>query len=101
MTKDLNLEAVNGALGREVRKLQEELKAADKANADLITALRAENEKLREWNREIALNAREFAAENEKLRAALEVFACDCEGKAICLGNCMHRNARAALEERT
>lgn len=30
MTKDLNLEAVNGALGREVRKLQEELKEADR-----------------------------------------------------------------------
>ena len=39
--------------------------------ADLITALRAENERLKEWNREIALNAREFAAENERLRAAL------------------------------
>lgn len=40
----------------------------------------------------------ELQEENERLRAALEVFACDCEGKAICLGNCMHRNARAALE---
>lgn len=29
MTKDLNLEAVNGVLSREVRKLQEELKLAD------------------------------------------------------------------------
>ena len=38
------------------------------------------------------------ATEIERLRAALEVFACDCEGKAICLGNCMHRNARAVLE---
>ena len=38
MTKDLNLEAVNGALGREVRKLQDELKAADK----LIAQLKAE-----------------------------------------------------------
>ncbi len=35
MTKDLNLDAVNGALSREVRKLQEELKAADKANTRL------------------------------------------------------------------
>ena len=30
MTKDLNLETVNRALGIEVRKLQEEMKAADK-----------------------------------------------------------------------
>ena len=37
--------------------------------------LRAEVEKLREWNREIALNAREFVAENEKLRAALRQIA--------------------------
>ena len=50
-----------------------------------------------EYRKKIA----ELAAENERLRAALEVFACDCEGKAICLGNCMHRNARAALEGRT
>ena len=38
-----------------------------------------EIEHLREWNAEIALNAREFAAENERLRAALreayEVYA--------------------------
>lgn len=32
-----------------------------------------EIERLREWNREIALNAREFVAENEKLRAALKM----------------------------
>ena len=49
-----------------------------------------------EYRKKIA----ELAAENERLRAALEVFACDCEGKAICLGNCMHRNARAALDYR-
>lgn len=34
-----------------------------------------ELERLREWNREIALNAREFVAENEKLRAALRQIA--------------------------
>lgn len=31
-----------------------------------------EIEHLREWNAEIALNAREFAAENERLRAVIE-----------------------------
>lgn len=41
--------------------------------ADLITTLRAENERLKEWNREIALNAREFVAENERLRADLRL----------------------------
>lgn len=65
---------------------------------DEITTLRAENERLREWNREIALNARELVAENERLRAALKPFVCDCEGEAICIGECMHRNARAALD---
>ena len=49
--------------------------AKDKLSAfddnDEITCLRAENERLREWNREIALNARELVAENERLRAAL------------------------------
>lgn len=39
------------------------------------TRLTAENERLTEWNREIAVNARELVAENERLRAALEPFA--------------------------
>lgn len=46
---------------------------------------------------EVEPTREELKAEIERLRAALDVFACDCEGKAICLGNCMHRNARAAL----
>lgn len=41
---------------------------------DEITRLRAENERLREWNREIALNAREFVAENERLREELDTW---------------------------
>lgn len=72
--------------------------------ADLITALRAENERLKEWNREIALNAREFAAENERLRAALEEIA---SGKysGIVLTSYPPQDpavnrARAALEEK-
>ena len=40
MTKDLNLEAVNSALSREVRKLQELLKEADKRNAELVRIVR-------------------------------------------------------------
>lgn len=39
MTKDLNLEAVNSALSREVRKLQELLKEADERNAELEAEL--------------------------------------------------------------
>ena len=69
--------------------------------ADTITALRAENERLKEWNWEIAVNAREFAAENEKLRAALELFACDCiDSGNLCPSpqNCRNYIARAALE---
>lgn len=66
---------------------------------------RAEVERLRaggcardQGTTQYCAEAAKLAAEIERLRAALEVFACDCEGKAICLGNCMHRNARAALE---
>ena len=47
------------------------------SDTDEITRLRAENERLREWNREIALNAREFVAENERLRAALQDIIAD------------------------
>ncbi len=63
----------------------------------------AEIERLREWNAEIALNAREFAAENERLRAALEVFACDCTEDSLCRvpHACRNYVARAALEGRT
>jgi hypothetical protein len=64
-----------------------------------------EIEHLREWNAEIALNAREFAAENERLRAALR----DCLSWHD-FSNDMHKpievraaymRARAALEGRT
>lgn len=71
----------------------------------LIIALRAEVKRLKEWNREIALNAREFAAENERLRAALEPLACTCDranGDACSRAeaDCAFWIARAALEER-
>ena len=56
-----------------------------------------EIERLREWNAEIALNAREFAAENERLRAALEWIA----GTALTEAEAMAEKARAALEGRT
>ena len=46
-------------------------------DTDEITRLRAENERLREWNAEIALNARELVAENERLRAALQDIIAD------------------------
>ena len=42
--------------------------------ADEITRLRAEVERLTEWNREIAVNAREFVAENERLRAEVQTW---------------------------
>ena len=67
--------------------------------ADEITRLRAEVERLKEWNREIALNARAFAAENERLRAALrEVAEYEIEEGCPC-NACQHSAiARAALE---
>lgn len=40
MTKEANLEAVNSALSKEVRKLQEELKQADKRCVTVTIALR-------------------------------------------------------------
>jgi hypothetical protein len=57
-----------------------------------MRAVRAANEEI------IALRA-----EIERLRAALEVFACDCEGEELCFNtdNCRNFIARAALEGRT
>ena len=75
----------------------------------MASNLRAENERLREWNAEIALNARELVAENERLRAALR----SCVSYTKCHyvdGYCVQHNsphpcemavARAALEGRT
>ena len=79
MVRDLNLEAVNGSLSREVQKLHAELKAADAETATL-------------------------RAKNERLRAALEPLACTCDrpNGAACSRrevDCPFWNARAALEE--
>lgn len=52
-----------------------------------------EIERLREWNAEIALNAREFAAENERLRAVLEEIIIHNEWP-----DRVEKYARAALE---
>jgi hypothetical protein len=68
----------------EIERLRNDVRLAVMSDSKECTAISEVNARLR--------------AEVERLRAALEVFACDCEGKAICLGNCMHRNARAALE---
>ena len=83
---------------------EEECRAAFDA-ADEITRLRAEVERLREWNREIALNARELVAENQRLRAALREVMDDLTliGKnnwlpVGMLDDAIYVNARAALE---
>lgn len=77
--------------------------------ADLITALRAENERLTgERDRQYDQNAEQIIriaaleAENEKLRAALEMFACDCVENDLCKlpHACRNYVARAALEEK-
>jgi predicted RNase H-like nuclease (RuvC/YqgF family) len=66
-----------------------------------ITRLRAEVEKLTEWNREIAVNARELVAEVEKLRAALEDIADGLgESELAEVGRYAKCIARAALEEK-
>ena len=70
---------------------------AEPAALRAIDDAAAEIERLREWNAEIALNAREFAAENERLRAALEWIA----GTALTEAEAMAEKARAALEGRT
>jgi len=68
----------------------------------------SKDEQFQQYARRMEADMNDLGAEINRLKArirelegALEVFACDCEGKAICLGNCMHRNARAALEGRT
>ena len=58
-----------------------------------------EIEHLREWNAEIALNAREFAAENERLRAALGDILSYVPHGDLPLN--LYDKARAALEGRT
>lgn len=77
MTKEANLEAVNSVLSKEVRKLQEELKAADKTNMA-------------------------FTARVAELEAALRPLACTCEAESQdeCSRSekhCPFWNARAAL----
>ena len=44
-----------------------------------------------------------LTAEVEKLRAVLEMFACNCEGDDICfnIDNCRNYTARAALTQPT
>ena len=70
---------------------------------ELIAERDAEIERLREWNREIALNAREFAAENERLRAALREIAAHKRGGHLDTEEKLERDlmigyARAALD---
>ena len=53
----------------------------------------------------VMITGREYEAlraEVEKLRAALELFACDCKGEELCVttDNCRNFKARAALEEK-
>ena len=53
----------------------------------------------------VMITGREYEAlraEVEKLRAALELFACDCKGEELCFNtdNCRNFKARAALEEK-
>lgn len=64
-----------------------------------IAALRAENERLLAANKDLMLHFDGLRADYEKLRAALELFACDCEGKELCAqpSHCVNYIARAAL----
>jgi hypothetical protein len=71
-----------------------------------INALKSELEVQAAENRKLraALDEAQqaFALESynaERLRAALELFACDCEGKELCSNtdNCRNFTARAAL----
>ena len=73
------------------------------APENITTTLReaaAEIERLREWNAEIALNAREFVAENERLRQVLDNVqqARVLQGKAITEASTEIERLRAALE---
>lgn len=75
----------------------------------VMSTLRAENEKLRsELHTASDMNAvyesrlQDKEAENEKLRAALKLFACDCAEDDLCKfpHACRNYVARAALEEK-
>lgn len=71
-------------------------------NAERDAVIRHQKEvidSLRDWNEEIALNARKLIADNERLRAALELFACDCAESEICKfpHACRNYIARATL----
>ena len=75
----------------------------------LITALRAEVERLRkerDWqydqNTEQITRIAALEAKVERLRAALELFACDCTGDKLCKfpHACRNYVARAALAEK-
>lgn len=77
MTKDLNLEAVNSALSREVQKLQEELKAADKEMLRLRAGGCARDQGLTQYCAEAeALTARvaELEGENKNLKLMVDVL---------------------------
>ena len=54
-----------------VERLRELAPVTNTETRTAMTEAAAEIERLREWNAEIALNAREFVAEIERLRAAL------------------------------
>jgi septal ring factor EnvC (AmiA/AmiB activator) len=76
--------------------------------ADEIARLTAEVAEQVKWVSDLAdsLSAEEaktarLTAENEKLRAALALFACDCKGEELCFNtdNCRNFIARAALTQ--
>lgn len=75
-------------LTAEVEKLNSEL---TDALTDLATA--------RQDNASFMPILNRLTAENEKLRAALELFECDCEGEELCFNtdNCRNFIARATL----
>lgn len=66
---------------------------------EAITRLTAEVERLLSVTVVQETLIRKAEAESEKLRAALELFECDCEGEELCFNtdNCRNFIARAAL----
>jgi cell division protein FtsB len=96
------IKAENTELRQEVARLDEALATEMRRSANLASEkadYRVQYSKLRDVCRAQEDEIARLTAENEKLRAAMELFACDCKGEELCFNtdNCRNFIARTAL----